>query len=560
MGKVVEEIAPGLTDVWKLWRHCLCRFGYYPLFVAPLVTCAAFMDLYSSTGCDFIRLDVGFVPVNEVWPGPTAYLGLFSYDSFEINSNRWKRSFNNGCTGYSDNFESVFIGSDQTWQITRIMAYISGCASLVAVATAWLLTITPLPASFFWPGVLLPAAVVAMLTGGAKFLFFDAKICTEELWFAENATEPVAPTSCNMGDSAVYAVASIAAYFLCTILICIRSPQKRELDPNYGNKDGHHAVATVETQETAAESANPDPELGRNKRSENTLNKLDESKDSNSEKVVLSPPSSPPTQVIDISQPKGHTHVRTASDVTTWTAGSNQLGLGFGDPSRIRVLSPTRDKQKDDSDTNVVWDTSFGVFMTVDGESRDFLKTQRRSNKSPDNNDSIVWKSPDRPLPPLTSSIRTGRSIRQIRETDSGSVCYKISKVSFAETHFSEESFFHEKGSFVSSSKGKDKVVSSTSNCAPSIVSIPKTIIPSPQRKLKYSTSSPSRYRKHREDRNDTYTDYPRHDLKRDRFEQLPPLDELASPKSNDADHGELINACLKDLQQSFAGNEFGTM
>ena len=69
MGKVVEEFAPGLTDVWKLWRHCLCRFGYYPLFMAPLITCAAFMDLYSSTGCDFIRLDIGFVPINEVWPG-----------------------------------------------------------------------------------------------------------------------------------------------------------------------------------------------------------------------------------------------------------------------------------------------------------------------------------------------------------------------------------------------------------------------------------------------------------------------------------------------------------
>lgn len=100
MGLVkVEDVAPGLTDAWRLWRHCLCRFGWMPILVAPLITCAAFMDLYSTTGCDFIRLDIGFVLVNEVWDGPTAHLGIFSYDSFEIDSNKWKRSFNNGCQG-----------------------------------------------------------------------------------------------------------------------------------------------------------------------------------------------------------------------------------------------------------------------------------------------------------------------------------------------------------------------------------------------------------------------------------------------------------------------------
>ena len=206
--------------MWKLWRHCLCRFGWYPIFVAPLITCAAFMDLYSSSGCDFIRLDIGFVPVNEVWPGPTAHLGLFGYDTFEVNSNRWKRSFNNGCQVYSPNFESAYIGADQTWQITRIMAYISGCASLVAVAIAWLLTITPLPASFLWPGVLLPASILAMLTGCAKFLFFDAKVCTEELWFDEGMDEPVAPQSCLMGDSAVCGCCSRGILFVHHSYLC----------------------------------------------------------------------------------------------------------------------------------------------------------------------------------------------------------------------------------------------------------------------------------------------------------------------------------------------------
>ena len=96
------EVPDGLVDAWRLWRHCLCRFGWYPLFVAPLVTCACILDLFSSTGCDFIRMDIGFVPVNEAWQDSRAQLGLFSYDSHQTDKNKWKRSFNNGCQPFSD--------------------------------------------------------------------------------------------------------------------------------------------------------------------------------------------------------------------------------------------------------------------------------------------------------------------------------------------------------------------------------------------------------------------------------------------------------------------------
>ncbi|KAL3798802.1 hypothetical protein HJC23_004590 [Cyclotella cryptica] len=588
MGAVrVGGVAPGLPVVWRLWRNCLCRFGWYPIFVAPLITCAAFMDLYSSSGCDFIRLDIGFVPVNEVWSGPTAHLGLFSFDSYEVDRNKWKRSFNAGCQGewdlgrfmdkyaskitdsriyrlslylpliskaYSTNFEAVFIDADPTWHISRVMAYISGISSLVALATAWLLTITPLPVSFFWPGVLLPASILSMLTGSAKFLFFDAQICSEDLWFAENSTLPVPPQSCQIGDSAVYAIASVAAYFLCTILICIRSPTKRTLDPNYGNEDVcHNTGGTVDTQQLGTDNAESDPERGDITSNETVVHNLDEH---GSDIVGEKAPSSPPHQ-IDISNglSKDFAHVRTTSDMTTWSTNSN-LVSAFDDSSRrFRVLSPTVEKSADltaqsDSNSKIVWDTSFGVFMSANEESRSYFdgKTQKRSNKSPDiDSGKVDWKSPNGP--PLSSSIRTGRTMRQIRENDSGSVSSRISKVSFAETHFSEESFFRDKGS----------VASSANNSAPSVVSIPKKIAPSPLRTTGQSnSSSPNRLKyARREDRNDVYSDHPRLDSKRERFEQLPRLDELSSPRSQE-DHGELINKCLLDLKKSFG--EYGTL
>lgn len=190
----------------------LCRFGWYPLFIAPLVTCAAMLDIYSSTGCDFIRMNIGFVPVNDVWKDSShMQLGIFSYDSHQDDDNKWKRSFNNGCQSYSAEFESIFIASDQTWSITRILAYISGISSLVALSTAWLLTITPLPASFFWPGVLLPAVVLSMLTGAAKFVFLDATICKEALWFVDGSSSPVSAQSCDIGESSVFCIAAVCS-------------------------------------------------------------------------------------------------------------------------------------------------------------------------------------------------------------------------------------------------------------------------------------------------------------------------------------------------------------
>lgn len=239
----LDESAPGWIGIWRLWRHCLCRFGWYPLFVAPLVTCACLLDVYSSTGCDFVRMDVGFAPANDVFFGSggprsssRAQLGLFSFDSREDDADRYKRWFNNGCRSYSAGFESAFVSSDRTWHVARVMAYVSGISSLVALSTAWLLTITPLPASFFWPGVLLPAVVLAMVTGAGKFIFFQSRICSEALWYVDERSEPVPAQSCEIGESSVFGIASSAAYFFCTLLICFRSPRKRVLDEGFGKR------------------------------------------------------------------------------------------------------------------------------------------------------------------------------------------------------------------------------------------------------------------------------------------------------------------------------------
>jgi hypothetical protein len=121
----------GLTIAWKLWRHCCCRFGWFPLLVAPLVTLSCFLDIYASLDCNFIHIDVGFIPANLTLNQSVISVGLFQYHSFEQ-----KQIFQDiklsGCSRYSSEFETQFVGNDPTWKVTRILAYLSGASSILA--------------------------------------------------------------------------------------------------------------------------------------------------------------------------------------------------------------------------------------------------------------------------------------------------------------------------------------------------------------------------------------------------------------------------------------------
>ena len=125
----------GWVQAWSFWRHCCCRYGSYPLLLAPLLTVACLFDIYSFFGCQFVVVDVGFTPSNVAWNhSATVNLGLFraetdyfaSDNGLGSNINLW-----NECHPYSDEFEDQFIDGDRTWLVSRVMAYISSCAAIV---------------------------------------------------------------------------------------------------------------------------------------------------------------------------------------------------------------------------------------------------------------------------------------------------------------------------------------------------------------------------------------------------------------------------------------------
>jgi hypothetical protein len=124
-----------VTTTWQLWRHSCCRYGWYPLLVAPLITAGCVLSLFSTSGCDFLQVNVGFMPSNTVWNESSIDLGLFLYQSGDVDASSYSISYLDGCRHYSDEFQQSFIDGDRTWRVARIMAYVACGASVLTTVS-----------------------------------------------------------------------------------------------------------------------------------------------------------------------------------------------------------------------------------------------------------------------------------------------------------------------------------------------------------------------------------------------------------------------------------------
>ena len=131
-----------LSPIWRVLRHCCCRHGVYPLIVAPFVTAAFLLDVYSSLGCEFMTVNIGFEPSNLAWNQSVAELGMFYFKDnnhlalLEEEDQPWYvEQFHSGCERHGAIFSEYFINGDRTWGVSRIMAFIAAIAGLVATVS-----------------------------------------------------------------------------------------------------------------------------------------------------------------------------------------------------------------------------------------------------------------------------------------------------------------------------------------------------------------------------------------------------------------------------------------
>lgn len=81
----------------------------------------------------------------------------------------------------------------------------------------------------------------------AKFLFFDTAICRNSVWFVPGTDSlPRTAEVCSLGVTGKYAIAAGAVFFFSLIVVCLKAPILRDLEPNYGldfDQDDHEETS-----------------------------------------------------------------------------------------------------------------------------------------------------------------------------------------------------------------------------------------------------------------------------------------------------------------------------
>lgn len=216
----------------------MCTRGWYPILVAPLVTVGFILSLYSSAGCQFMNINIGFTPSNRAWNQSEADIGLFFYYNPEISAreeNNFIELFHDGCAWYTDAFDETFIEKDRTWKVARIMSLIALAGSFLAAITCWMIALFPLPVGCIWPAIVLPTSMLAFIAEGSKFLIFDIALCRNAVWFPSGIDSlPAQAENCFLGESAYYGIAAGVVHLIGLLSICLKAPEKRRLDPTWG--------------------------------------------------------------------------------------------------------------------------------------------------------------------------------------------------------------------------------------------------------------------------------------------------------------------------------------
>ncbi len=225
-----------------------------------------FMSTYSSLGCKFLTMNIGFNPTNIQWKRKVEF-GPLSYSSSSLTSS--DPSEKSKCLSYPPDFKDKYISTDATWKVLRslvVLSLVLHCfvfliilfmgvkSDFVPMSTRFLRVI-----HIYWKKCIMVLVGILMFLEGSKFIFLSNQLCNSSIWTKESQSKTTVAKSCEPGIGLHLTIFSMLFYFIICLIICtaprdveFQQRLKNELDPEYNivNQD-------VSDEETAPTSKEP---------------------------------------------------------------------------------------------------------------------------------------------------------------------------------------------------------------------------------------------------------------------------------------------------------------
>ncbi len=233
MRSLMKELNIGGGDSLR-WSDGFYKFSLRAEKHMPFVLCIVFMvqlilSCHSSLSCRFLTCNIGFKPLNLNFVQDEVDIGFWSFNSES-------KTGSIQCLGYPEDFTSMFIGSDSSWETSRYIGVVNIFLGafiflvimiIVGFKIDYILTQTPSNVLFLkilekrWIDVTLFTAVLFLIFESVKFVFMNIKICSKNLWMDENG-EMVSGKGCSLSYGGISSILTIALDIICIVLLtCI---------------------------------------------------------------------------------------------------------------------------------------------------------------------------------------------------------------------------------------------------------------------------------------------------------------------------------------------------
>jgi len=194
-----------------------CRFGWHPRILAFFVTAALGLSITSSLDCNFLVIDLGFIPPD--YYSEALGFGLWSYTAPGGRCLSYKESSqSSGKFSVGDDLYSNFIlNGDVKWTVSRLLAMVTSVFGVVSLISIWINVCQSEP---HLVDVLAYSTTTAFMSECSKFgLFLLTDLCrSPDYWYSNESNEFSGSKSCGIDRGAFMSIGSICAYLVSMVL------------------------------------------------------------------------------------------------------------------------------------------------------------------------------------------------------------------------------------------------------------------------------------------------------------------------------------------------------